>query len=88
MALTQTSTTDQITIEANGIILVRTNNVIMDETTQVAQSYSRTSLVPGQDLTGQPVNVVDIANLTWTPDVIAAYKASIKSSLLTNNLGA
>ena len=88
MALTQISTTDQITIESNGIILIRKNNVIMDNDTQVAQSYARTSLVPGQDLTGQPSNVVEIANLIWTPAVISAYQSTIQASPLANNLGA
>jgi hypothetical protein len=30
--------------------------------------------VPEQDLTGVPANVAAICNLTWTPEVIAAYK--------------
>ena len=75
MALNQTSIVDQITIESNGIILYRTNNIINDGENQIAQSYSRTSLIPGQDLTNQPSNVVAIANLTWTEEVISAYKA-------------
>ena len=32
------------------------------------------TLVPGDDLTGQPPEVVKIANALWTPDVIEAYK--------------
>lgn len=34
------------------------------------------TLVPGDDLTGQPQEVVKIANALWTPDVIEAYKAA------------
>ena len=36
---------------------------------------SQYTLVPGDDLTGQPVEVVNIANALWTPAVVAAYKA-------------
>ena len=32
------------------------------------------TLVPGDDLTGQPTEVVNIANALWTPAVVEAYK--------------
>ena len=35
---------------------------------------SQYTLNPGDDLTGQPVEVVNIANALWTPAVVAAYK--------------
>jgi hypothetical protein len=31
-------------------------------------------LNPGDDLTGQPTEVVSIANSLWTPAVVEAYK--------------
>jgi hypothetical protein len=34
------------------------------------------TLVPGDDLTGQPQEVVNIANALWTPAVVEAYKAA------------
>ena len=34
------------------------------------------TLVPGDDLTGQPPEVVNIANALWTPAVVEAYKAA------------
>jgi len=37
---------------------------------------SQYTLNPGDDLTGQPVEVVNIANALWTPAVVAAYKAA------------
>jgi hypothetical protein len=79
MSLTQTSTIDQITIEANGVIFYRTNNVVTDGTNQIAQGYVKTIVVPGQDLTDVPTNVSSIANLLWTPTVISEYQASIQS---------
>jgi hypothetical protein len=34
------------------------------------------TLNPGDDLTGQPTEVVSIANALWTPAVVVAYKAA------------
>ena len=39
-----------------------------------SEIVSQYTLVPGDDLTGQPVEVVNIANALWTPAVVAAYK--------------
>jgi hypothetical protein len=35
---------------------------------------SQYTLVPGDDLTDQPTEVVNIANALWTPAIVAAYK--------------
>lgn len=75
MTLTKEKTIDQITVVENGMILYREVTRIMEDDTQLSQSYHRTSLVPGQDLTDQPANVAAIANVVWTPEVIAAYEA-------------
>lgn len=77
MALTETKVIDQITVNENGIVLYREATRILKDGEQIAQTYHRTSLTPGQDLTGQPDNVVAIATTAWTAEVIAAYKAQI-----------
>lgn len=74
MSLTKTTTVDQITVTENGIVLYREATVITDDGNQIAKTFHRTSLTPGQDLTGQPANVVAIAQAAWTPEVIAAYQ--------------
>jgi hypothetical protein len=74
MALTETKVVDQITVTENGIVMYREATRIMRGDEQVAQTYHRTSLTPGQDLTGQPEKVVAIAEAAWTPEVIAAYE--------------
>lgn len=75
MALTKETVVDQITVTENGIVLYREATRIMEDGTQLSQTYHRTSLTPEADLTGVPANVAAICNLTWTPEVIAAYKA-------------
>lgn len=76
MAITKETVVDQITVTENGIVLYREATRIMEDGNQLSQTYHRTSLTPGQDLTGQPANVAAICNLTWTPEVIAAYQAA------------
>jgi DNA-binding transcriptional LysR family regulator len=75
MALTKETVVDQITVTEDGTILYREATRIMEDGKQLSQTYHRTSLVPEQDLTGVPANVVAICNVTWTPEVIATYKA-------------
>ena len=74
---TETKTVDQITVTENGIVLYREATRILKDGEQIAQTYHRTSLTPGQDLTGQPANVQAIATAAWTDAVVAAYKAQI-----------
>ena len=76
MSLTKETVIDQITVTENGIVLYREATRIMEDGNQISQTYHRTSLVPAQDLTGVPANVVAICNVAWTPEVIAAYQAS------------
>ena len=75
MSLTETTNVDQITVIENGIVLYREATRILRDDTEIAKTYHRSSLTPGQDLTGVPQNVVDICNVVWTPEVIAAYEA-------------
>ena len=76
MSLTKTTAVDQITVTENGIILYRNATRIMEDGVQLSQTYHRSSLTPGQDLTGVPANVVAHCNTAWTADVVAAYEAA------------
>ena len=77
MAITKTTTVDQITVTENGIVLYREATRILKDGDQIAQTYHRTSLTPAQDLTGHPANVVAICNVAWTAEVVAAYQAQV-----------
>ena len=77
MSLTKETVVDQITVTENGIVLYREATRIMEDGVQLSQTYHRTSLTPGQDLTGQPANVVAICNAAWTTEVVAAYEAQL-----------
>jgi archaellum component FlaF (FlaF/FlaG flagellin family) len=74
MALTETKVIDTITVTENGTILYREATRILKDGEQIAQTYHRSSLTPGQDLTDQPANVAAICN--------AACKAQVEQSKL------
>ena len=82
MAITKQVVIDQTTITENGIILYREATKIIEDGVELTKTYHRTSLTPGQDLTGQPAQVVAIANTVWTDEVIAAYQAQLQASRL------
>jgi len=67
---------DQINVSENGIVFYREATLTIEDGVQLSQSYHRTSLIPGQDLTGQPTEVVAIANTAWTTQIISAYQAA------------
>jgi len=77
MALTKETVIDQITVTENGIVFYREATRIMEDGKQLSKTFHRTNIEPGQDLTGQPANVVAICNAAWTQEVIDAYQAQI-----------
>ena len=75
MAITKETVVDQITVTENGIVLYREATRVVEDGNEIAKTYHRTSLTPGQNLTGQPANVVSICNTAWTPEIVSAYQA-------------
>lgn len=74
--LTKETVIDQITVCENGIVLFREATRILEDGAEISKKYHRSSLTPGQDLTGVPANVAAICNVAWTPEVVAAYQAA------------
>lgn len=85
MSLSETKVIDQITVTENGTVLYREATRIFKDGEQIAQTFHRTSLTPGQDLTGQPANVAAIATTAWTPEVITAYEAQVAEAAARMN---
>ena len=77
MTITKTTGINQITVTENGIVLYREVTRIMEGDNELAKTNHRSSLIPGQDLTGIPANVVAICNVAWTAEVVAAYQAQM-----------
>ena len=78
--ITKETVVDQITVCENGIVLYREATRIIEDGKVLTQTYHRTSLTPGQDITGQPDKVVAICNTAWTPEVISAYQAQLAAA--------
>jgi len=83
MSLQEVKVIDQITVTENGIVLYREATRILKDGDQIAQTYHRSSLTPGQDLTAEPANVAAICNVAWTAEVIAAYQAQIEANRIS-----
>ena len=79
MTLTKETIIDQITVTENGVILYREATRIMEDGNELSKTYHRSSLVPEQDLTGVPDNVVAICNTAWTDEVKSAYRTMIEA---------
>ena len=75
MSLTKTTAVDQITVTENGVILYREATSFLEDGVAITKTFHRSSLTPGQDLTGVPANVVAHCNTAWTAEVVAAYQA-------------
>ena len=65
MSLTKSTVVDQITVTENDIIFYREATRIMEDGKELSKTYHRSSLTPGQDLTGVPEKVVAICNAAW-----------------------
>lgn len=80
MSLTKTTTVDQILVEENGAVFYREATRVMEDDKELSKTYHRSTLLPAQDLTGVPANVVAICNTAWTAECIAAYQAAQEST--------
>ena len=80
MALTEIKLIDKIEVVENGTVQVREATRIMKDGEQIAQTYHRWTLTPGQDVSDQPANVQSICQAAWTPEIIAAYEAQLEAS--------
>ena len=80
MALTKETIVDKIEVLENNAIQVRSAIRVLEDGEVLSSAYHRHVLQPGDDLSSEDPKVVAIANATWTPEVIAAYKASLPTT--------
>lgn len=59
------------------VLQVRRADIIERDGVQVGKTYHRHVVAPGDDVSGDCEKVKAIAAALWTPEVIAAYKASL-----------
>ena len=76
MALEEKSVVDKVEVLLNGSIQVRRRDQILKDGVEVAASFHRHVVNPGDDVTNEDPRVAAIAAATWTEEVVAAYEAS------------
>lgn len=76
MALIKKVAIDEITVQENGIVLVREATKIIDDGNEISKTFHRTSFVPGSDVSKADEKVQTICAAAWTPEVVAAYLAA------------
>jgi ribosome maturation factor RimP len=74
MALTEKVSVDQITVLEDGQIQVRQVTRILDDGEEIAHTYHRHVVSPGDDLTGEDPRVKAHGKIAHTAAVVAAYK--------------
>ncbi len=72
--LKKLSVIDQIEVIRNGNIQVRRANLIIEDGEEIAKTYHRHVLCPGDELSGQDDRVAAVARAVWTPKVIKEFK--------------
>ncbi len=81
MALEKIIKIDKIEIVGDYKILqVRTATIISEDDNELSRSFHREALVPGTDVSGKDKEIIDLANLLWTQEIIDAYNASLTTS--------
>ena len=77
MALEEKSVVDKVEVLLNGSIQVRRRDQILRDGVEVAATYHRHVVNPGDDVSNEDPRVAAIAAATWTDEVVAAYQASL-----------
>ena len=77
MALIERQIVDLVELVKTNHIQVRTANIIEKDGVEIAKSFHRHVLAPGDDVSGEDPKVQAIANAIWTAEVIVAYQASL-----------
>jgi len=82
MAITKRLEEDRIEIVGTyKIIQVRTATIIEEDGVEISRSYSRKSIVPGADVSGESSEVQAIVEATHTDAVVSAYNTHVTTPL-------
>jgi hypothetical protein len=80
MALIEKQIVDLVELVQSNHIQVRTANIIEKDGTEIARTFHRHVLAPGDSIVNEDPKVQAIANAVWTEEVIAAYQASLTTA--------
>ena len=77
MALTEKQEYKVEIIPPYNTLQVRCADIVLKDGVEVARSYHRHLLNPGDDVSAEPAVVQQTAGAVWTADVVAAYEATL-----------
>ena len=80
MALIEKTLVDKVELVENNSIQIRTATIIEKDGVELARTFHRHVVAPGDDVTNEDPKVQAIANAIWTEEVIAAYQALIANN--------
>jgi len=80
--LQEVSVVDKIEVLLLGQIQVRRRDQVLKNGVEIAATYHRHVINPGDDLTNEDPRVAAIAAATWTPEIITAYQEFIENTTL------
>ena len=76
MALQEKSVVDKIEVLLNGCIQVRRRDQILKDGVEIAATFHRHVVSPGDDISNEDDRVAAVATTLWTEEVVAAYQAA------------
>jgi hypothetical protein len=79
MALIEKQIVDLVELVQTNHIQVRTANIIEKDGKEIARTFHRHVLAPGDNVSTEDPKVQAIATAIWTEEVIAAYQASLNT---------
>ena len=82
MAITERTVIGSREVLPDGQIQVRTDSVIERDGVEISRTYHRHVVAPGDDVSREDPSVQVVAKAVHTPAVIAAYKLSVRNSVL------
>jgi hypothetical protein len=78
MAFTERSEHKIEIIPPYNVLQCRRADIVEKDGVEVGRQYHRHVKVPGDDMTNECAEMQAVATALWTPEVIAAYEASIQ----------
>ena len=75
MALTKRVVVDQILVDEDAVLSIRTATVIEEDGVELSRKFHRTTINPGADISGEPQRIRKLANAVWDADVVSAFTA-------------
>lgn len=77
MSIEKQTVIDQISVNEDGVVHVRTATRIFEDGKVIGQSYHRHLIAPGTEYSAEDARVQAVCAATHTEEAIEAYKAAI-----------